>query len=173
MDEKKLSEKMKREAVRLGLCRQWTDEWDSCSDRDSLVEKFVRGLDFCIEHDWPSVREMKLHFGGVMHRHGVWADENVRCRNSPVVVLNGECVADLLYDGKSAGDVYVRHESECRIKVRGLARVFVSVYDNGSLNVDCEEGTRCFVYLHGGGIGVIRGEASCVTVRDRRKEAGE
>lgn len=169
-DVKGLSEKLKQEAVSLGLCREWTEDWDNRSDRDGLVEKFVRGIDFCIAHDWPSVKEMKRGFGGVMQRHGVYADENVECRNAPFVVLNGCCVADLCYDGTGTGDVYVRHDSECRIKVRGLSRVFVSVYDTGTVNLDCEEGTKCFVYVYGGGIGVIRGDVCCVTVRDRRKE---
>lgn len=167
MKERGLSEKLRGEAVALGLCAQWAAEWADDASGDELVEKFVRGIDFCIEHDWPSVKVMKECFGGVIHAHGVYADENVECRNAPVAVLNGCCVADISYSGTAAGDVYVRHSSEARVAVHGLARCFVSVYDEGEVSVECDEGAKCFVYLHGGRVRKALGD---VVVRDRRKE---
>lgn len=167
MEEKRLSERMKREAVGLGLCGQWTAAWDEDSSRDGMVRKFVRGIDFCIEHDWPSVRVMKRDFGDVIHRHGVYADENVECVNAPMVVLNGECVADIEYTGTSTGEVYVRHRSEARVRVSGLARCFVSLHDCGEVSVECDEGCKAFVYLHGG---TVRKAVGDVVVRDKRKE---
>ena len=164
MVEKKLSDRMKGEAVKLGLCKQWTEEWTEGTSKDEMVEKFVRGLDFCIEHDWPSAKVMKKEFGDVIHSHGVYVDENVEARNAPVVVLNGECVAALKYDGMSTGEGYVRHRSEAKIRVCGLARVFVSLYDEGEVDVECEEGCKAFVYRHGGRLRKKKGD---VKVRER------
>ena len=73
----------------MGLCKQWTSEWSKDSSRDELIDKFVRGLDFCIEHDWPSVDVMKRDFGDVIHRHGVYADERVDLDDASTVVLHG------------------------------------------------------------------------------------
>lgn len=169
-DDRLLSVRLRREAVGLGLCRQWTDEWGDMTDRDELVRKFVRGIDFCIEHDWPSVGVMKRDFGGVMHRHGVYADENVEAHDAPIVVLNGCCVGDISYGGTSAGEVYVRHTSEAVVRVGCVARAFVNVYDEGEVDVFCEDGAKCFVYLHGGR---VRRAEGGVTVRDKRKEAAD
>ena len=47
---KNLSDKMKEEAVSLGLCAQWTAEWKDNSSKDEMVDKFVTGIDFCIKH---------------------------------------------------------------------------------------------------------------------------
>lgn len=163
--EEKLSRRMKAEAVGLGLCAEWTADWSDGTDRDGLVRKFVRGIDFCIEHDWPSVDVMKRDFGDVIHRHGVYADENVEASDAPMVVLNGECVGDISYGGTTAGEVYVRHRSEATVRVGGAARAFVSVYDDGEVSVECEDGAKCFVYLHGGRVKKTRGD---VAVRDRR-----
>ena len=162
---------MKEEAVSLGLCKQWTSEWSDGSSRDELVDKFVRGLDFCIEHDWPSVDVMKRDFGDVIHRHGVYADERVDLDEASTVVLNGCCVADLRYSGNSVGDVYVRHDSRACVVAHGLARVHVTVYDRGVVSVCCDEDAQCFIYLHGGEVLSLEGNGKIV-VRDKRNEEG-
>lgn len=166
MDEGRLSERMKKEAVWLGLCAQWTEEWGDNASKDEMVRKFVRGLDFCIEHDWPSTKVMKRDFGDVIHNHGVYVDENVECMDAPMVILNGECVADIRYDGTTTGEVYVRHKSEARIKARGLTRVFINLYDDGEVDVDCDDGCRVFVYRHGG---KVRKAVGDVIVREKEK----
>ena len=163
-----LSERMKSEAIDLGLCQKWTEEWKVGTPKDEMVRKFIRGIDFCIEHDWPSVQVIKRDFGDVIHNHGVYADENVEAYNAPMVILNGECVADLEYTWTAAGEVYVRHNSEANIHVKGVARCFVSVYDKGEVNVECDEGARCFVYLYGGCVKKELGDGSIV-IRDKRK----
>lgn len=155
---------MKNEAVSLGLCAQWTADWRDGTSKDEMVEKFVRGIDFCISNNWPSTKDMKRYFGDVIHRHGVYVDENVGCHNSPMVILNGECVAQAEYDMASTGEIYARHESSLRLRVAGLARVFVSLYDNAELRVECEAPAKCFVYQYGGKIVKQRGN---VVVRDR------
>ena len=167
MKENKLSERMKMEAVGLGLCEQWTKEWTDGTTKEGMMEKFVRGIDFCIEHDWPSVKVMKRDFGDVMHDYGVYADENVEAVNAPLVVLNGECVGNIEYMGTATGEVYARHRSEAKIKVRGLTRCFVSLYDEAEVSVECEEGCRVFVYVHGGRVKKTKGN---VTIRDKRNE---
>ena len=66
---------MKNEAVSLGLCAQWTAEWHDNSSKHEMVEKFVKGIDFCIGKNWPSTKDMKKYFGDVIHDHGVYVDE--------------------------------------------------------------------------------------------------
>lgn len=162
----RLSDKMKDEAIKLGLCQQRTKEWKDGTSKDEMVRKFIRGIDFCIEHNWPSVQVIKRDFGDVIHNHGVYADENVVACNAPIIILNGECVAELEYTWTAAGEVYVRHKSKAKISVRGVARCFVSVYDESEVSVECEEGAKCFIYLYGGHVKSKDGD---VIIRDKRK----
>ena len=37
----KVSEELKEKAIKLGLCEQWTNEWEK-EDKDSLCEKYVK-----------------------------------------------------------------------------------------------------------------------------------
>ena len=114
---KRLSDRMKNEAVSLGLCAEWTAEWRDGSTKDEMAEKYVRGIDFCIAHDWPSCDIIKREFGDVMHSHGVYVDESVRLRNPGTVILNGHCDATITCDGYSVTNVYEIGRASCRERV--------------------------------------------------------
>ena len=103
-----LSDKMKNEAVSLGLCAQWTAEWQDNTSKDDMVEKFVRGIDFCIGRNWPLAKDIKKYFGDVIHNHGVYVDENVN-------------LADLCVD--------FLHESLYSVLVRDVTHVSVHILD--------------------------------------------
>lgn len=155
---------MKKEAVSLGLCAQWTAEWVDRTDKDAMAEKYVNGIDFCIAHDWPSVDEMKKHFDGVMQKHGVYADEHVVVTNPRITILNGRCDARISMDKYGAATIYVRHNSSLALVMRGQSKAFVHTYDNAEVTADCQEHAKCFVYQHGGN---VRAKGN-VTVRDKR-----
>lgn len=161
--DKEISEEMKAQATRLGLCEKWQEEWEAGTSRDELVEKFVRGLDFCIAHDFPSAEVMKRDFGEVIHRHGVWVDERVSVRSVGTVVLNGSCEAEIEYDGFDCARVWVRHRSRARITVGGLARVRVMALDECEVHVDNRSTHSVTVFRYGGN---VTAEGS-VSVRER------
>lgn len=168
LKERKLSDRMKQEAVGLGLCAQWTGEWNDGSSKDEMAEKFVKGIDFCIKHNWPSVEVMKREFGDVMHNHGIYADETLHKTNPETMVLNGRCDASVTSKDFIVSDIYVRHTSKMRMKVRGHAYVHVSVYDDAQVEIDCREGAKCFVYHYGGKVTA----SGKVVVRERQKAQG-
>lgn len=162
--EKKLSDRMKQEAVALGLCARWTADWREGTTKDEMVRKFVDGLDFCIKHDWPAPEVIKREFGDVIHKHGVYVDEAVRLTNPGQVVLNGSCDATADNEGYSVANIYVRHKSRLKINVSGNAYVHISVYDRGSVEVACGGRGKCFVYRYGGDVSA-KGN---VKIRERR-----
>lgn len=161
---KGLSKRLKGEAVKLGLCEQWQGEWPDGASKDDMAEKFVRGQDFCIKHDWPSVNVIKRYFGDVMHRHGVYADEGCFLSNVPTLIFVGNCEGHVVIDGRHTSTIYVRHTSKVEVKAKGEARVFVSVYDDAVVETEAEEYAKIFVYRHGGSIAKADGD---VIVRDK------
>ena len=163
-EKRNLSDRMKNEAVALGLCAQWTAEWHDNSSKHEMVEKFVKGIDFCIGKNWPSTKDMKKYFGDVIHDHGVYVDENVDLQNPKIVILNGECVANINYDWMDSGEIYVRHNSSLYLKVKGFSRVFINLLDGAELHVECEDTAKCFVYQYGGTVVKATGP---VNIRDR------
>lgn len=165
-----LSDRMKTEAVSLGLCAQWTAEWEDKSSKDAMIDKFVRGIDFCIKHNWPSPAVIKRDFGDRIHAHGVYVDEVAYLHNPKgVVVLNGNCDAHITFDSFSVATVYVRHTSKLSITTGGFAKVRVCLHDNGVVNVKCSGNSKCNVFQYGGTVRTNEGG----TVYDRLDFAKE
>lgn len=153
---KDLSKRMKKEAISLGLCEKWQREWADKSSKDEMAEKFVRGIDFCIKHDWPSPKFIKKNFGDVMHMHGVYADENF-ITNSPTVILWGSCDGEVIANRDEAKTVYVKHNSKLKVYAGAGSVVFVSIYDNAMLEVTCDLTAKVFVYKYGGSVKYTKG----------------
>ena len=145
-----LSEELKSQAVGLGLCEQWTNSWGKPNEQE-LINKFLHGLDFCIKHDWPSNEYIKKHVDKeLLHRNNIYVDEDVQRRNPrQIVVLQGKCTGQLLFDGFTTADVYVRHDSEVTIDCSRMSKVFISVYDRAKVNVIQSDAASVYVYLHG------------------------
>ena len=149
MRERRLSARMRKEAVGLGLCGKWQEQWTKDTDVDVMLEMFVRGQDFCIKHDWPDVATLKRHGGGRLEAHGIYADAEFEERNVRTVIAVGGCNGTVTTDGRQVTSVYVRHGSRVRIEASGKSRVFVEVYDEGDVEVESKDDARVFVYRRG------------------------
>ena len=146
-----VSDELKEKAISLGLCTPWQKRWQN-EDKHSLCQMYIKGLDFCIDHDYPSCTYMKKHFDGIMQQHGIFVDDVVNTSNLQEVVCNGCCVGMIVYDDFGTGTVYARHQSNVSIKASGHARVFVKVYDHANVNVVCSGNAPATVICHGGNI---------------------
>lgn len=146
-----VSEELKKKAISVGLCKEWTEEWGS-PDKDELCNKYVRGIDFAIEHNFPSVSYMKANFNGIMQKHGIYASEDLSLHNPNMVIANGECRGTVYFDRFSVGRMYVRHGSNLQINVSDNAKVFISLYDDAKIEIDCSGFGKVYVYRHGGSV---------------------
>lgn len=146
---RRLSERMRQEAVGLGLCGKWQEKWTKDTDVDGMLRMFVDGQDFCIKHDWPSVAVLKRYGGERLRAHGIYADEEFEARNVRTVIAVGGCKGTVTADGRNVATVYARHSSRLRISVKGSARVFVETYDEAYVEVEKEDDAKVFVYRHG------------------------
>lgn len=148
--ERSLSDMMKREAIAHGLCDQWTSEWADDTDKDALVEKFVKGIDFCIKNDWPSVEQIKM-FLPEANMHGVYADQAFSVRNPSVVIANGSCDGTVLVDD-GISTVWVRHTSKIFVRVRRGGVCFLRLLDDCDVKVDCGFFSKCKAFVYSDGV---------------------
>lgn len=146
----KINKELRAQAVKCGLCAQWQGEWDRAMSADTLMQMYVRGIDFCIANDWPTTKYMANNFDKeVLHRNGVWVDSDVRGHeNLKTIVLNGCCTGELIFSGYDVATVYVRHGSRVRIMVTDWAIVFVRVYDRAEVEVVNQSYRRQSVYTY-------------------------
>lgn len=150
MNEKDLSRTLLTQAVSLGLCTQWTEQWGE-PDQQGLIDKYLHGIDFCIKKGYPTNTFIKEHFDkDILHRNNIFVDEDVQARNMKhIAVLSGNCKGTLLFDGFSVCDIYVRHDSEVTIDCSQYCKVFINVYDRAKVNVIQKDIASVYVYIHG------------------------
>ncbi len=144
-----LSETLKQQAVDLGLCKPWTEAWADNSDQQELIDKFVKGIDFCLERDWPSTEFIKANFDReLLNANLIFVDEYVDMDMAPsgIYILNGECYGRLSFAPWAAATVYLRHNSKVTVVASDFAKVFVRLYDAAEVEVEVGESAVVKVY---------------------------
>ena len=114
------------------LCKQWTEEWADDTDIDSLLDKYVRGFDFCVGNDYTPLDFIRKNFDKEqLHKHNIFIDEDVDIEaGSGFYVFLGNCTGSIVVNGFYATTIYLRHESNIKVTSLGAARVFLHCYDN-------------------------------------------
>lgn len=145
-----LSEILKSEAVERGLCKQWTSEWASDCDRQSLIDKYVRGIDFIIRQgEWPTNEFIRANFDAeLLHANHIYVDEAVDISDAPsdIYIFNGQCSGTIRFPQWAAATIYLRHDSKIRVEAAGFARLFVRLYDDADTEYEADESAVVKVY---------------------------
>ena len=143
-----LSETLKQQAVDLGLCRPWTEAWGDC-DQQELIDKYKKGIDFCIDKQYPSNEFIKANFDrDLLNANLIFVDEYLDFDMMPsgIYILNGECSGSIRFAPWTAATIYVRHKSNVTIIADDFAKVFVRLYDEAEVEAEAEEGAVVRVY---------------------------
>lgn len=165
-----LSDICKEKAVSLGLCDQWQQEWEDNSSKEVLIEKYLRGIDFCLKHNYPSVDFIKEKFGETINSFGIYADENALIVNSHMSVLLGDTNASVLMQG-IVGEIYVRHQSVLELVASNNAKVWVNTLDFTTVRIWCDETSKVFLHNYGDAKIEIHGEN--ISIKERKGFFGE
>lgn len=167
------SDKLKSEAIALGLCEQWQSEWAGRLSDAELIGRYKKGIDFAIEHDWPSVEYIKSNFNAeLLHKHGIYCDEELRGCVLPednILILNGHCTGRVVIGRYSVATIYVRHTCNLDIRVRDFARVRICLYDNANVSVVGGSASDTYVYRYSDGC-VVRPLQNVVIKKSPQKK---
>lgn len=119
---------------KVGLCNEWYSEWEDDTPIDTLLDKYVNGLDFCIENDYPSLDFIREHFDMEdLHRHHIYLDEDVDISDAGhgTWIFLGHCTGSISFKHFAAASVYVRHTSVLDVHSTDYTVVYVSAYEEG------------------------------------------
>lgn len=131
-----LNRQLKQDGIAVGLCSQYQGLLDRSDTVEKMVRLFIRGIDFCIKNDYPTLEFMRKNFKGKSEPYGGYVDDEITgLRNAPDVVLNGECKAMLEYDEYSVSRIYIRHSSQAAVNVSDHAIVTIDAFDSSHLVV--------------------------------------
>lgn len=147
----KLNDELKNQAVAYGLCEQWTNDWNENRNKQELIEMWLRGIDFAIQHNYPTNDFIKANFSSeLLKMNNIFVDCSVGGVNLVhKTVICGDCNGALLFNGFASCDIYVRHTSQIHIDASKFAKVFVNLYDDAEVTIKQRDIAKVYVYLHG------------------------
>ena len=147
---------LRKEAINLGLCEQWQHEWDRQLSDKELIMRFVRGIDFCIEHKFPALNYIRKNFKTEDLRFcGVLLDETLKSNDigslrvigffndgsacslpdTNILVLDGDTKGELHFGGYMVATLICKGNSNVSIKVDDNAIIRVSLYENANARI--------------------------------------
>ena len=143
-------ERLKQDGIAHGMCEQFQKEWQN-PNLAELSTFFFRGMDFCIEHDWPSMELARETFDAdELAEYGIFIKSGTAKNKLNVCVLDNSEVHVYVPDLGTC-DVFARHNSRVHIHLGYKAFCYVSVYDTARVFVeDKEEGARIKASQFGG-----------------------
>lgn len=127
-------EQLKQDAIEKGLCRLWQRKLTGDLNISELSELYIKGIDFCILEDYPTLEYMRATFKGKCEPYGIYIDDKVEeLKNAPDAVFNGDCKALLEYDGFAVSRVFARHNTKASVNVSDNAIVTIDAFDSSYL----------------------------------------
>lgn len=145
-------------ARKSGLCDKWFSEWTDDESDEALLARYIRGIDFCIKHDYPSLPIIRSTFDDdTLRKHNIYLDvRNTTIQSpQPVSVFLGTSKAHVTASDFSVSDIYVRHHSDVRIHARDHAIVAITVYDHARISVTYEDQAKVHIYKRSGDAQII------------------
>jgi hypothetical protein len=131
-----LAEVLKRDGVDKGLCRLWRGKLKAGMSIEAMIQLYIRGIDFCICEDYPTLSFIRENFKGKCEPYGAFVDDDIiDRRNAPDTVLNGDCKAMLEYDGYSVSRIFARHNTKAAINVSDHAILTIDAFNQSDLIV--------------------------------------
>lgn len=148
---KELAKRLAGSAKENGICQEWGDRLAGCNDDqiDKMMIMYVKGIDFCMDHDWPDLQTIRDHFKGRMEEHGVHCDEECQIVNQRFNVLLGRCRAAMTFDRYEVGQIYIRHETTAEIAANDHAFVYIDVYDGAKVKIIASDHAKVCIKNHG------------------------
>ena len=152
-----INKELRSLAIAKGLCEEWQNDWIRDKNKHELVSMFIKGIDFCIINEYPSISYIKQNFKDVIHDHCLFVDEDVSLKNERTIVLNGRCNANVIYDKYSVGQIYIRHNSKLLLLAKDNCRVFIMTHDKSSIKVQTQGNAKASIFEYGTGSIICNG----------------
>lgn len=148
MTQEELSFTLRDMGRSMGMCDKFYDRWIDGMDVDTMLDLYIKGLDFCIEKDFPPLDFVRRNFDtSDLHRHHIYIDEHVDLEGeSGDYVFLGRCTGNVHFGDFCISGVYLRHSSEMKIRSEGFSRVFVSLYEESSCDVVANDSFNLHLY---------------------------
>ena len=135
MTEKELSLTLRDMAVAIGACEQIMNQWKDSDDADTLLDRYIRTLDFAIDKDFPPLDFIVENFEiADLHKHNIFINEVVQLKDADhgIYVFLGSCSGSVRANGLKAVTLFIRHNSRIDVMAGDGARGQGRLCEKGS-----------------------------------------
>lgn len=167
----KIGDKLARLAKKKGICEEWYEELKQIDNHDLLIEKYLKGIDFCISNDFPTNDFIRANFAGKMESHGVNLDNKFKIVNMRKIVALGSSQGSIEASCYNTCEIFVKHDSMVDVTVKDKAFVVIDVFDNARVTVNASGSSRVLInkYLGANAETNVSGDAHC-KVNEKNKK---
>lgn len=148
-----LQQEILEEAKKFGICDKFRKELEDRElTTDQLLTMYHRGLDFCMENNFPSRKIVRQFRIADLHRNGIYYDYDgdIHFRKS-FLVINGKSNVDVTISRVTT--LYLRDNSKARLTLDDGAFCYVSLHDNSQVEIVSKgKGAKVFCSLFSGEI---------------------
>lgn len=142
-------QQLKYDGISKGLCIDWQKKLRRNISIKRLSEMYIRGIDFCISENYPTLDFMRDNFKGKCEPYGIFIDDDVVLINKENIVLNGRCKANLLYNEYSVSNIFIRHNTTAVIRAEQHSIITCDVFDNSYTKIITSDKSSVLVFVYG------------------------
>ena len=137
-------------AVKEGICSDWATYIKEAKSKEELMEMYVKGIDFCLEHNFPSNSDL-LKFGGssFLSNYGVYVDAQVNEIDQPFIVLLGTCKAKIAYNNYTAGQLFNKANSDMKVVINDNAFIVIDCFDESRTHIQANGNSKVCINIYG------------------------
>lgn len=167
---KNIGIELARQAKTKGICDSWFADLKRTNETDKLLEMYLKGIDFCLSNDFPSNEFIKDNFVGKMEAFGVHLDEELSEKNIKKLVALGSCTGDVVYNGYSTGELFLKHDSFLNLTALENSFVMVDMFDKSILTVVAYDNAKVCVNHYGGELEIIKKGNAVVKIIEKNQK---
>lgn len=160
-----LNTELKNQARHLGLCDEWTNLWNKDWSNEKMVERMYKGLDFCLQHHWPSNDFILKHFDQDFRRNAnVFVNDKYSINNPKESLILGKSDITARFNGANNGTIHIRDNSSVKLSAKNRSFVIVHLYENAYIDVEQFDRAKVVLIKHSQKVTIIADRA--ITIRE-------
>ena len=145
----KIGKELAKQAQRFNICQEWHDELKTLEDKRTMVQMYLKGIDFCLANDYTSNDYIRRNFGDIMNEFGVFLDNNIDLVNVEKCVALGATKGRVEINDYGTSEIFVKHNSELTIIAKDNAFVMVDVFDSVVVHIEAYNHAKVCVNRYG------------------------
>lgn len=151
-----MNKELRSQAISLGLCNEWQKMWENDWSKEKMIERMYKGLDFCLEHHWPSNEFITNNFDtDFLRQNNIFVNDKYSVINPKQSLILGNSDVTFRYNAWGNGSVHVRDNSSLKIFAKNRSFVLVHLYDNAYIEAKQSDKAKIVLIKHSDKVTII------------------